>query len=118
MTVIEDLVVWLLAAYGCASLMVTLLSRCRFEAYVNGGEPLIHYQVLLYNSEHALEAVVRRLLFTSVLDGEPIRISFVDHGSTDDTLKIAAVFERNCSFLNGETRPDAEHTVTIDLRKT
>ncbi len=115
----EDLLVWLLAAYGCSSLLVELLKRCslRLEVQGNRRTSTIHYRLLLYNSEHLLEGVVRRLLFSSVVHGKPIRISFVDYGSTDDTRKIAAVWERSDPFLTGgSAAADGEPTVCVDLR--
>jgi hypothetical protein len=117
MAVIEDLLVWLLAAYGCSSLLVSLLDRFAIRSFERVGGPLIHYQVLLHNSEHALEGVVRRLMNASIMSGTPIRISFVDHGSTDDTLKITAIFERNYRYAAATTEPDKELTpIMIDLR--
>jgi hypothetical protein len=119
--VIEDLVVWLLAAYGCSSLLVSLLDRFALRSFtrVSVGGPLIHYQVLLCNSEHALEGVVRRLTNASLMSGTPIQISFVDYGSNDDTLKIAAIFERNYRFAAAITEPDKEIApITIDLRRS
>jgi hypothetical protein len=119
MAVIEDLLVWLLAAYGCSFLLVSLLERFASRSIERVGGPLIHYQVLLYNSEHALEGVVRRLMNASLLSGTPIRISFVDHGSTDDTPRIAAIFEQNYRYAAATTEPDKELLpITIDLRRS
>lgn len=121
MTVLEDLLVWLLAAYGCSSLLVEWLQRWweKQEAKTADQAPVLHYQILLYNSEQLLEGVVRRLLFSSVLHGKPIRISFVDSGSTDDTRKIAAVWARKAPFLISGSGPVAgEPTVRLDLRRS
>ncbi|MFY0543145.1 glycosyltransferase family 2 protein [Brevibacillus sp. H7] len=116
---IEELVVWMLAAYGCSSLLVTLLNRLADQAIVRAGEPHLHYEVLLYNSEHCLEGTVRRLMSRSVLQGRPIQISFVDFGSTDDTLKITTVFERKQHEFAGDGKPDTiAPPITIDLRRS
>ncbi|WP_019123244.1 hypothetical protein [Brevibacillus massiliensis] len=114
---ITSLLVWLLAAYGCASLLVALLERISFESLVRASEPLTHYKVLLYNSDHSLEGVIRRLIWSSIRYGQPIRISFVDFGSTDDTLKIATTFERNYEYLVEESERDKTNTILIDLRR-
>lgn len=118
---IEEFVVWLMAAYGCSSLLVTLVNRLAVREFTSAGEPHVHYQVLLYNSEHCLEGVVRRLMNRSVRLGRPIQISFIDFGSTDDTLQITSIFERNqYGFLfAGEVRPATiDPPITIDLRRS
>jgi hypothetical protein len=117
--VIEELVVWLLAAYGCSSLLVTLLDKWALRAQWRATQPQYHYQVLVYNSELFLESVVRRLLCRSYVQGTPIRISFVDFGSTDDTLKIAEVFERSQQMFAGDGEPTTiQSPITIDLRRS
>lgn len=116
---INDFLVWLLAAYGCSSLLVSLLARFALRSYQRAGGPLIHYQVLLHNSEQTLEGVVRRLMNDSIMSGTPIQISFVDYGSTDDTQRIKAIFERNYRYAAATTEPDKELTpITIDLRRS
>jgi hypothetical protein len=117
MTMIEDLLILTLAAYGCASLLAALLSHYGMKMAARAGEPLPHYQVLLYNSEQTLEREVRRLIHVSLFRGEPFRISFVDFGSTDDTQKIKAVFEREYLMWPGDSLRD-KPIVTIDLRRT
>ncbi|UFJ40066.1 glycosyltransferase family 2 protein [Brevibacillus humidisoli] len=113
----DNLLVWLMAVYGCSSLLVTLLERWWLRKTVCDDMPFIHYQVLLYNSEDLLEGVVRRLLYSSVVRGEPIRISFVDYGSTDDTAKIAAILRRRDEVLsNAPDWCDREKMVCVDLR--
>jgi hypothetical protein len=121
MTVIEDLVVWMLAAYGCSSLLVALVNRFAVRAMMmSAGEPHLHYRVLLYNSEHSLEGVVRCLKHRSVLQGRPIHISFVDFGSTDDTLQITQIFERHpYAFACAGVEPATiDPPITIDLRRS
>ncbi len=114
----EDFLVWLLAAYGCSSLLVALLNRLAFRTFVRGNEPLVHYQLLIGNSENILEGVVRRLLFRSFMQGRPIRITFEDCGSTDDTLKIAAVLKRQQAFWTDDAMPDKGNSIMIDLRRS
>jgi len=113
---LEDILIWILAAYGCASLLATVMNRYGIREMTVPGEPLAYYQVLLFNSEQALEIEMRRLLYQSLARGCPIRISFIDHGSTDDTMKITSVFARNNEFLVGEAPRDAR-PITIDLRR-
>jgi hypothetical protein len=118
MTVMEELVVWILAAYGCSSLLVALLNKWALRAQWHVAQPQIHYQVLVCNSEHSLENVVWRVLFRSFVQGTPIRISFVDYGSTDDTLKITAVLERNLRMFADDGEPTTLQPITIDLRRS
>jgi len=115
MTVIEELLMWTLAAYGCASLLATLLRRFGMRAVSN--EPLIHYHILLYNSEQLFEREVRRLVSTSYWRGERLRISFSDYGSTDDTVKMIDIYERN-DFGCPEEIQAGSQVVTIDLRSS
>jgi hypothetical protein len=117
MTVMEELVMWILAAYGCSSLLVALLHKWALRARWQGTQPQIHYQVLVGNSEHSLEYVVRRVLRHSFVQGTPIRISFIDYGSTDDTLKITEVLERNLHVFADDGEPTALQPITIDLRR-
>lgn len=114
---IEELLIWTLAAYGCASLLATLLRRFGMRLVVGTNEPLIHYHILLYNSEHLFEREMRRLNTASYWQGEPIRISFTDYGSTDDTLKMKDIYERN-HFIWPEEYLAASQIVTIDLRRS
>ncbi|GAA4718619.1 glycosyltransferase family 2 protein [Brevibacillus fulvus] len=116
---IEEFLLWLLAAYGCASLLVALLERMARESFSTAERPFVHYEVLLFNSEQHIENVARHLIHSSRRKGVPIQISFVDYGSTDDTLKIMAVLERTQSYLTEEREPDRKLTppITIDLRR-
>jgi len=120
MTVIADLVVWMLAAYGCSSLLVAVMNRLAMRVMVAAGEPHLHYLVLLYNSEHSLEGIVRCLQHRSALQGRPIHISFVDFGSTDDTVQMTQIFERQQSdFACAGVEPvTIDPPITIDLRRS
>ncbi|MBO8164275.1 MAG: glycosyltransferase [Brevibacillus sp.] len=116
----EDLLVWLMAVYGCSSLLASLLERWAVRPESDESQPIIHYRLLLANSEQWLEGVVRRLLLASRMGGTPIRISFVDCGSTDDTARIAAVFARREAYVVTDSHLSAdehERLVCIDLRK-
>lgn len=113
----EDFLVWLLAAYGCASLLVFVLERVARFVNENGTpehQP-VHFHLMLHNSENVLEGVLRRLSRFSVIHGKAIHISFSDFGSTDDTLKIAALYTRKHSWLLESAELMKPHTV-IDLR--
>lgn len=112
-----DFLVWLLAVYGCTSIMVQLLNHLTTCALVQVGDTPVHYQLLLYNSEHSLEAAMRSLLSRSRFYGNPITVSFKDQGSTDDTLHIASIYERSCSCISQQAELDAKHMITIDLRR-
>lgn len=114
----EELVVWLLAAYGCSSLLVMLADRW-FQGMRSGADlPPEHYRLLVRDSEQVLERVVRRLLFRSYWSGQPVQISLIDDGSSDDTPRIAAVFARHpyCYLADGHDG-SAQPVITIDLRK-
>lgn len=120
---IAELLLWALAAYGSASLLAMLmlqfviwLDRIQDRLAVQSDQAFIHYQLLLLDSEHVLEHEVRRLNRAAAFRGEPVRISFKDYGSTDDTMKMTHIFERNLPFMSEEILA-ASQIVTIDLRR-
>ncbi|MGC5324893.1 hypothetical protein [Brevibacillus sp. SYSU BS000544] len=116
---IVDVMTLLLTAYGFASLMVVCLNKLRWTPILPTQEGFTHYQLHLYNSANVLEGIIRRLLLHSTLEGKPIRISFVDYGSTDDTSQVAQVLSRQNEYLL-ESADNALHrkTILIDLKKT
>ena len=112
-----ELAMWLLAAYGCSSLLVMLLDRWANRMGSSADFPYEHYHLLLRNSEQVLEATIWRLRFASHWSGRPIRITLQDEGSLDDTLRIADLYRRYPYFLLTD-EPDSVpgSAVTIDLR--
>ncbi len=114
---IGEMVVLVLAAYGFASLLVAWINRFSFFSAAPSQNTFTHYQVHACNSSHVLEAVIRRLILRSALEGKPIQISLVDYGSSDETSQIVQLFSRNYEYLVGQhfSRTDA-HAISIDLR--
>ncbi|MFD2369401.1 glycosyltransferase family 2 protein [Brevibacillus sp. GCM10020057] len=117
----EDLLIWLLASYGFSLLLVLLADKWADRARKSADLPQIHYRLLVRNSEQVLERVIRRLLLRSYWSGEPVRISLIDAGSTDDTGQIASIYERYPYFLHAAQADGQEehvHTdIVIDLRQ-
>ncbi|MBG9787676.1 MULTISPECIES: hypothetical protein [Brevibacillus] len=119
MTVLADFMIWLFAAYGCSALLLKM-----FYIWMESGrataimEPLTltHYQLLLHNSEHRVEEAVRTLMFQSGLYGQPISISFVDEGSSDDTPRMTEILYRVHPDTIREQQAGREPVVVIDLR--
>ncbi|WP_232697956.1 hypothetical protein [Brevibacillus daliensis] len=118
MTVVTDFMIWLLAAYGCSTLLLKMgyILLNRETTLITVTEPMTHYQLLVYNSEHRLEAVVRKLMFQSGLYGRSIQISIVDDGSSDDTVKMKEILHRVHESTLTEEQDGLEHVVIIDLR--
>lgn len=114
---IEELLLWTLAAYGCASLVAALLRRFGMRWSAVSNEPLVHYHILLYNSDQLFEREVRQLTTRSYWQGERLRISFTDYGSTDNTLKMKDIYEREYDHWPEEYLADGQ-IVTIDLRRS
>ncbi|MEJ8544115.1 glycosyltransferase family 2 protein [Brevibacillus borstelensis] len=114
----EELVVWLLAAYGCSSLLVGLANFWIRRTTKDVPRTYKHYRLLLLNSGDVVEQAVRKLQFHSYLRGTPICISYQDDGSVDDTIRIMTVFERT-DYLCREDREGTfgEPVMTIDLRQ-
>ncbi|MGG1664369.1 glycosyltransferase family 2 protein [Brevibacillus sp. NRS-1366] len=115
----EELVVWLLAAFGCSSLFVMIAERWIRQTSGVAELPHEHYRLLLRDSEQVLERVVRKLLFRSYWSGKPILITLIDDGSLDDTAQISDVFDRYpyCYLLDRqEDAAPVSTIVTIDLR--
>lgn len=75
-----------LAIYGAVTLWVQLLRRWSWWADRNG-RPL-HFIILLHNSQGKVEWIYRSLMQMSRLTGEPVSFTFIDFGSSDDTLRI------------------------------
>ncbi|WP_139491151.1 hypothetical protein [Brevibacillus dissolubilis] len=113
---VADIVVWLLAAYGCSALLVSLCHFVLAHTLTPVAEPCVHYQLLLRNSEQSLEMVMRGLLFRASMSGRPIRISFVDEGSHDYTGKMTEIYQRTLDFLIADPAAEDGSTITIDLR--
>lgn len=121
MTVMEELVVWLLAAFGCSSLLVMVAERWTSRMNSMTELPQEHYRLLVHNSEQVLERAVRKLLFRSYWSGKPIRITLIEEGSTDDTPRMLAILAREpygCGFGAADAQPElATGAIVIDLRE-
>ncbi|MGD8190291.1 hypothetical protein ACQCN2_09945 [Brevibacillus ginsengisoli] len=114
---ISDVVILVLMSYGFAALLVVLVSRISFHSVVQPQNSFTHYQVHVYNSENVLEGMIRRLMFRSCVEGKPIRISFVDYGSSDDTIQITQLFRRQyTNVMDSDVSTTYRHIVQIDLR--
>lgn len=113
-----ELVIWVLAAYGCSSLLVMLLDRWANRMSSSADFPCDHYRLLVRDSEQVLEATIRKLLFRSYWSGRPIHITLQDEGSIDDTPLMAALYKRYpyCWMDDGGDSV-SRAAITIDLRK-
>jgi len=114
-----DFMIWLLAAFGCSSLLVMLLERVTDRMSSAAEFPDEHYRLLIRDSEQVLEGVIRRLLFRSYWSGKSIRITLQDEGSTDNTKKMAALYERYpyCWSVDGHHGLVQTKPIIIDLRQ-
>lgn len=116
----EELVVWLLAAYGCSSLLVMLADKWADRMSSSNESPHEHYRLLVRDSEQVLERVIRRLLFRSYWSGKPIRISLIDLGSSDETKRISSKYGRypySFYLLDDEQEGASQTDIIIDLRQ-
>ncbi|MFP3389016.1 glycosyltransferase family 2 protein [Brevibacillus sp. SIMBA_040] len=115
----EELVVWLLAAFGCSSLLMMIAESWIRQMNGVAELPSVHYRLLLRDSEQVLEQAVRKLLFRSYWSGKPIRITLIDEGSLDDTPQICTVLDRypHCHLMDWQEGVAAGTIVTIDLRQ-
>ncbi|MCM3079644.1 glycosyltransferase family 2 protein [Brevibacillus invocatus] len=113
-----DFLIWLLAAFGCSSLLVMLLERVTDRMSSSAESPDENYRLLIRDSEQVLEGVIRSLLFRSYWSGKSIRITLQDEGSTDDSLKMAALYERYpyCWSVDRHQGIVPSNTIIIDLR--
>lgn len=114
-----DLLIWLLAAFGCSSLLVMLLERVTDRMGSAADFPDEHYRLLVRDSEQVLEGVIRRLLFRSYWSGKSIQITLQDEGSVDDTKKMAALYERYPYCWSTDVHHGLAQTkaIIIDLRQ-
>ncbi|QRG70820.1 glycosyltransferase family 2 protein [Brevibacillus choshinensis] len=117
----EDLIIWLLAAYGCSSLLVMLTDKWADRMSSSNEPPHEDYRLLVRDSEQVLERVIRRLLFRSYWSGKPIRISLIDSGSNEETKRISSAYGRYpysvLLFDEGHQEPSSLNTIIIDLRQ-
>ncbi|KQL46537.1 glycosyl transferase family 2 [Brevibacillus choshinensis] len=116
----EELVIWLLAAYGCSSLLVMLADKWADRMSSSNEPPLEHYRLLVRDSEQVLERVIRRLLFRSYWSGKAIRISLIDLGSSDETKRICSTYGRypySFYLLDDEQEGYSQTDIIIDLRQ-
>lgn len=116
----EELVVWLLAAYGCSSLLVMLADKWAERMSSSNEPPYEHYRLLVRDSEQVLERFIRRLLFRSYWSGKPIRISLIDSGSSDETKRISRMYGRypySFYLLDDEQEGASQTDVIVDLRQ-
>ncbi|MED4911319.1 glycosyltransferase family 2 protein [Brevibacillus centrosporus] len=116
----EELVVWLLAAYGCSSLLVMLADKWADRMSSSNESPHEHYRLLVRDSEQVLERVIRQLLFRSYWSGKPIRISLIDLGSSDEAKRISSKYGRypySFYLLDDEQEGASQTDIIIDLRQ-
>lgn len=116
----EELLLWLLAAYGCSSFLVLLADKWARSMKRDAEIPQQHYKVLVRDSEQVLERVIRRLLFRSYWSGKPIRISLIDAGSSDHTRRMVSIYERYPYFfrlLEEGQEEQNQSDIVIDLRQ-
>ncbi|MDH6350891.1 MULTISPECIES: glycosyltransferase [Brevibacillus] len=119
MTVMEELVVWLLAAFGFSSLLVMIADRwaSRMDSVTELSHE--HYRLLVHNSEQVLERAVRSLLFRSEWSGKPVRITLIDEGSTDDTSRMLSILTREpycCGVPVADSQAELVGAIVVDLR--
>lgn len=121
MTVMEELVVWLLAAFGCCSLLVMIAEQWTSRMNSMTELPQEHYRLLVHNSEQVLERAVRKLLLRSYWSGKPVRITLIEEGSTDDSSRMVTILAREpyCCGLGVADDPVelATGAIVIDLRQ-
>ncbi|MBO8173137.1 MAG: hypothetical protein H0Z33_14755 [Bacillaceae bacterium] len=91
-------IVWMLASYGCAALLISAWSRMAWGNFRRTREPC-QVTLLLYNSQGSIEWVVRTLDQTSRVDGRPVQIIVQDYGSRDHTQKMLQILQRENPFL-------------------
>ncbi|SEU14062.1 glycosyltransferase family A protein [Paenibacillus sp. NFR01] len=117
--------IWIAAVYAAAVVLVHLLHRRSKSPLKGRFGKRIHYIVVTRNHEAVLEWYTRVLGIEAFVTGKNIRITVLDDGSTDGTLRIAAklaLISPNIE-LGGTTRSLEEHSanhedqrMTLDLR--
>jgi hypothetical protein len=80
---------WIFGSYAASIAVVHWFYRRR---HVDDRQ-ITYFLLITYNNQLQVEWYIRSLHFFSRLKGREIRVSFMDEGSTDDTLPI---IERFC----------------------
>lgn len=126
---IATLALWVLAIYGLMTILLQWVKRNN-EFFRKDKTWEVH--LLLHNSEKNLEKTIRSLVQFSRLNGQPLRLIAHDYGSTDQTEKILAAFEKKHPYLFEKKRvvandrfdlasmekdSYADSRLTIDLRQ-
>lgn len=81
---------WIVIAYAAGAVIVQAAWRRSGGAWSG----VRHYVLYTMNDQRHVEWAVRSLMLVSWLRGQPVAITIVDEGSTDDTLAIVRCLSR------------------------
>ncbi|MFD1776709.1 hypothetical protein ACFSF2_22830, partial [Paenibacillus rhizophilus] len=80
--------IWIGAVYASAVMCVHALKfREKMQAARETGKWL-HYILIARNHESVVEGIIRAMTLQSFLTGKRLRVTFMDDGSSDGTLRI------------------------------
>lgn len=108
------LLFYLLTAYLFAVLCSEIFVHLPRRHFWRGSA---HYLILLHNSQHRIEWVLRTLYIASKTEGKDFSLTCVDYGSTDHTLDIVRRMTGNETIGSDVDRQKNERLVVIDLRR-
>ncbi|RQW10378.1 glycosyltransferase family A protein [Paenibacillus rhizophilus] len=82
--------IWIGAVYASAVMCVHALKfREKMQAARETGKWL-HYILIARNHESVVEGIIRAMTLQSFLTGKRLRVTFMDDGSSDGTLRIVS----------------------------
>ncbi|NGM82300.1 glycosyltransferase family 2 protein [Paenibacillus sp. 7124] len=82
--------IWIGAVYASAVMCVHAL-KFRDKMKASGEmEKWLHYILIARNHESVVEGVIRAMTLQSFLTGKRLRVTFMDDGSSDGTLRIVS----------------------------
>lgn len=79
---------WILAIYGVAVVLVHVLHARRHGGESSQQRPRMHYVLITSNHERQVEWYLRALSLYALLSGTRVRVTVLDDRSVDDTLRI------------------------------
>lgn len=129
---------WILAIYGIAVVLVHILHARRHGGESSHRSPGMHYVLITSNHERQVEWYLRALSLYALLSGTRVCVTVLDDRSVDDTVRIVHRLanlsgielnvgewnsEANASTVSGVRQiapspEDDEQCVEIDLRNS
>lgn len=85
-----EALLWIIGSYGTCIALVHIAHAWGQRKV----KPIRHFVLVSHNNQLQVEWYVRLLLLFAWVKGQPMKITVVDEGSTDDTISIVSKIKR------------------------